>query len=177
MTTTSLSCSCGTVKLDVEDDPIDRVECCCSTCRAAAEIFTQLPGAPDFLTEHGTTPYVPYRKDRVTIVSGADQLRQHRLTPDAGTRRFVAGCCSTPVFLEFKGGHWLSLYSALWPERTRPAPRIRSMAASLDDRSILPAGIPDSKWHTLTFYARLAVAWVEMGFRVPKVDEHPPLEV
>ncbi len=53
-----------------------------------------------------------HRKDRVRILSGAEQLKEYRLSADAGTRRVIATCCNTPVFMEMKGGHWLSLYGA-----------------------------------------------------------------
>ncbi len=71
-----------------------------------------LPGAKNVLTPYGATPFAEYRKDRVSILSGAEHLREFRLSADAGSRRVVAPCCNTPVFLEMKGAHWLSMLSA-----------------------------------------------------------------
>lgn len=100
---------------------------------------------------------------------GADHLKEFRLAPRAGTRRVVACCCNTPVFLEFKGGHWLSLYAGLWPEGTLPPLELRTMTADLPDASVLPNDVPNLKQQSLGFYWRLFRAWVAMGFRSPKI--------
>ena len=168
-TTTHLSCTCGEVRLEVTGPPIIVAECCCNSCRAAGDTFAALAGAPSFRTPYGTTPYVLERKDRVRFVRGAEQLREFRLTPDSPTRRVVATCCNTPVFLEMKGAHWLSLYTHLWPEEARPKPELRTMTGDLPDASALPADIPNLKTHTVSFYARLLGAWIAMGFRVPQI--------
>lgn len=166
---THLHCACGKVRLDVEGAPMVSVECCCNSCRAAADRLERLAGAPAFRTDFGTTPYVLYRKDRVRFSSGMDQLREFRLSPTAGSRRIVAACCNTPVFLEFKGGHWLSLYGHLWPKGECPPAKMRTMAGDLADRSVLPKDIPNLKAQSLGFFAMLFGAWVAMGFKAPKI--------
>src|SRR5690606_11018108 len=118
---THLSCACGSVRLEAVGAPIVSTECCCKSCREAAALIRQMPGAPDVVTPHGSVAYVLQRKDRVRIASGAEHLRELRLAPEAHTRRVVAACCNTPVFLEFQGGHWLSLFAGLYPEAERPA--------------------------------------------------------
>ena len=92
--------------------------------------------------------------------------RMQRL--DGATKRAIATCCNTPVYLEFKGGHWLSLYGGLWPEGTMPAPTMRTMASDLPEGAVLPDDIPNAKTQNLRFFARLFGAWVAMGFRNPK---------
>ena len=84
--TTRLTCTCGQLAVDVEGPPILSVECCCTSCRAAAAILEQRPGAPKILGAHGTTPFVMYRKDRIRWAAGTADLREHRLSPDAPTR-------------------------------------------------------------------------------------------
>ncbi len=116
------------------------------------------------------TPFVLYRKDKVTFVRGTEKLRAYRLKPGAPTRRVVTACCGTPLFLEFESGHWLSLYGALWPEAERPAMQIRTMTGDLPDEATLEPGPPSGRRVTLGFYLRLLGAWIAMGLRAPKVE-------
>ena len=168
-TTVHLSCTCGKVALEVTGDPIIVAECCRNSCRTAGDRLAALPGAPAFRTSYGTKPYVLMRKDRVRFVGGTEQLREYRLEPDSPTRRVVATCCNTPVFVEFKGGHWLSMYASLWPEAVRPKIDLRTMAGDLTDPSILPTDALNLKGQSGGFFARLLWAWVAMGFRTPKI--------
>ncbi|GHA16943.1 hypothetical protein GCM10007989_10180 [Devosia pacifica] len=129
------------------------------------------------LTDYGATPFVMYRKDRVRFIAGAEGLQAFRLKPDASTQRVIAGCCNTPVYLEFKGGHWLSLYGALWPEGTLPPPQMRTMASDLPDGMTLPDYIPNAKTQNFGFFARLLGAWAAMGFRSPKMPKTEEINV
>lgn len=165
-----IGCKCGQTRLEVEGDPIIVSECLCNSCRAAADRLAELPGADNILTAYGATPSAEYRKDRIRFVSGTENLREFRLSPDAGSRRVVATCCNTPVFLEMKGAHWLSLYSHLWPEGERPHAEFRTMTGDLPDTSSLPKDMPNLKTHTVKFYAKLLAAWIGMGFRNPKIE-------
>lgn len=115
------------------------------------------------------TRFVLYRKDRIRFTEGADMLQEFRLTPEAGTRRVIAGCCNTPIFLEFKGGHWLSLYEKLWPEGAAPRLEIRTMTGDRENGSDLGADVPSGAWQTTKFYARLMGAWIAMGFKSPNI--------
>lgn len=110
------------------------------------------------------------------ILSGAEHLSEFRLSDKAGSRRIVATCCNTPVFLEMKGAHWISLYLHLWPERARPKAQMRTMVGDLPDAFGLPDDIPNLKTHTISFYAKLLGAWIAMGFRVPKLDVSTKVE-
>ncbi|QQA43149.1 GFA family protein [Pelagovum pacificum] len=172
---TSLSCNCGTVRLEVSGPPILAADCCCTSCRRSAEELTANHGAPEMLDRYGATSYVLVRKDRISFVAGQERMREHRLSPDAKTRRVVAGCCGTPLFLEFAAGHWMSVYSALWPEEARPAPELRTMVSDLPDASVLPDDIPNAKRQSAGFMWRLLSAWAAMGFRNPKMPEVQPI--
>ena len=118
--TTAISCACGQTRLALTGDPILVSECLCNSCRVAADRLAALPGAKNVLTSYGATPCAEYRKDRVRILSGTEHLREFRLSAEAGSRRVVATCCNTPIFLEMKGAHWLSVYLHLWPDDARP---------------------------------------------------------
>ena len=167
--TTRIGCACGQTRLELRGSPILVSECLCNSCRAAAGRLAALAGARNTLTAYQATPAAEYRKDRVEILSGAENLREFRLSSTAGSRRVIATCCNTPVFQEMKGAHWLSLYLHLWPEETRPKAAFRTMTGDLADPSGLPADMPNLKTHTVAFYARLLAAWIAMGFRNPKI--------
>lgn len=172
----TIGCRCGATRLEVSGRPILVSECLCDSCRAAAWRLAALPGARNILTSYGATPAAEYRKDRVLFQSGAEQLREFRLTPEAGSRRVIAACCNTPLFLEMKGGHWLSVYLHLWPEAQRPKPELRTMVGDLPDPSVLPDNIPNLKTHTIGFYAKLFGAWIAMGFRNPRIEVAGPID-
>jgi hypothetical protein len=168
-TSTTLSCACGKVQLHVQGTPIVNAACCCNSCRTAGARLQALPRAPAVVDAHGATRFVLYRKDRVGFAQGAELLKEFRLTPDSKTRRVVASCCNTPVFLEFQGGHWLSVYGCLWPKATLPALEMRTMTMDLPQGVALPDDVPNAKRQSFSFMAKLLGAWIAMGFKVPKV--------
>ena len=172
MKTFHLGCRCGDVRLSVVGPHIATVECLCESCGAAARALEELPGIASILDEKGATAFVMHRKDRVTITAGRDCLKAHRLSAEAGTRRVIATCCNTPIFLEVKGGHWLSLYRAIWPDAERPAVEMRTMTG---ERTNLPSDVPNLKTHSLAFYGRLFAAWAKMGFRNPHIADNGEL--
>ena len=166
---TQLACACGQTHIEVQKAPIVSAECHCDSCRAAGARMRTLPAAPPFLETNGGTRFVLYRKDRVRFLKGAGQLKEFRLAPEATTRRVVATCCNTPVFLEFQGGHWLSLYSCLWPKSTLPPLDLRTMTGDLPKGSALADDVPNGKRHSVSFFAKLLGAWIAMGFKRPKI--------
>lgn len=166
------SCTCGHVKLAAEGPPIASDECYCISCRTAAARLQALPGAPAYLGKLGGTRFIEYRKDRIKFTDGSTALKDFRLTEKSTTRRVVATCCNTPVFLEFGNSHWLSLYGHLWPASSLPALEFRTMTSDLNDRATLPDDVPNAKTQPVTFYWRLLIAWVSMGFKTPVVPTH-----
>ena len=170
-------CGCNKVRLEVQGGPIVGVECCCASCRKAGGRLRNMPGAPAILTDHGTTRYELYRKDRVRFVDGTEHLKEYRLKPRSGTRRVVATCCNTPVFAEFQAGHWLSLYGHLWPDGSLPPAQVRIMTGDLDDPGALPDDIPPLTGRAFGFYAKLFGAWAAMGFRKPKIAVNGTLDL
>jgi hypothetical protein len=126
--------------------------CYCDSCRAAANALGNLPGAPAIIGGDGGTDVILYRKDRIGRVIGIDHLQEHRLIGGSPTRRMVAGCCNTPMLLDFTKGFWLSVYAG----------RLSATDVSTQSSSMLRA-------HTGPFMARLLLSWAAMGFRTPKV--------
>lgn len=167
---TNLSCRCGLVRLRARGRPLIVTECHCNSCREAAARLLALPGSPQLTAPNGGTPSALYRKDRVDFVEGAEQLKAFRLKPDSKTRRVVATCCNTPVFLEFQAGHWIDLFSPLWPEGDMPTVEARTMTSDLPNPSVLDESTPSGPLITARFYAKLLIAWAAMGFRTPEID-------
>lgn len=174
MDMTQLACRCGTVRLEVCGPHIASVACLCDSCRTAAQVLEALPDAAPVLDGLGATPFVMHRKDRARITAGQENVKTFRLSDTAGTRRVVADCCNTPIFLDLKGGHWLSIYAALWPNAARPALEMRTMAGTRND---LPDDVPNLTSHSLAFFARLLGAWVRMGFRNPVIADNGALTI
>lgn len=168
--TTHLHCRCGAVEMQAEGSPVMSVECLCDSCREAAARMAALPGAVPITEATGATRVEMFRKDRVRCTKGAELLREFRLNDKTATRRVIAICCNTPIFMEFTKGHWIDLYGTLWPQGTLPPLQLRTMVGDLDDTSVLPDDVPNLKTHSAGFFARLMLAWVKMGFRSPAVD-------
>jgi hypothetical protein len=168
--TITLSCACGAVQMEAVNPPIMSTECLCTSCRTAAGVLEALPGAPRLRQASGGTRMEMYRKDRVRCLKGSANLREHRLDDKTTTRRAIAICCNTPMFLDFTDGHWIDLYGALWPEGALPPLQMRTMTSDLDDRSELPDDAPNHKTHSMGFFVRLMGAWAAMGFRRPKIN-------
>lgn len=166
---TPLTCACGQVRIEVEGTPILSPECHCNSCREAGGRLQRLPGAPSVLEANGGTHFVLYRKDRVRFLEGMERLASFRLKPEAKTRRVVATCCNTPVFLDLVNAHWLSVFGLLWPEGVLPPVELRVTTSDLPDPTVLPDDVPNAKRISFLFFRRVLGAWIAMGFRIPKV--------
>lgn len=161
------SCRCGTVVFEATGAPIMSAACFCASCQEAGRRIERLPGAPPVLDADGGTDFVLHRKDRVRCVRGGDRLEEHRLEPHSPTRRMVASCCNSPMFLEFKNGHWLSLYRDRLPDDAPPL-EMRVMTADRRKGVELPGDVPNYATHSVRFMWKLLAAWIAMGLRTPR---------
>src|SRR2546428_4321407 len=103
----SPSCSCGKVQFEAIGAEIVAAACYCASCQAAGHQFEQLSPSTPVLERDGGTDFLLYRKDRVRCSKGEALLREYRLKPESPTRRVLASCCNSAMFLEFNKGHWL----------------------------------------------------------------------
>jgi len=166
------ACRCGGVVLEVVGAPIVHAACYCASCQAAGRRIEQLADAPPLVGADGGTDLVLYRKDRVRCVQGGERLDAHRLKPESPTRRMVAACCNSAMFLDFTKGHWLSVYG----DRLRgPVPplEMRIMTANRPEGAALPNNVPNYPAYPGRFMWKLLAAWVSMRIRMPKVDGAP----
>ena len=162
------SCRCGQVAFEITGKPFMSVVCHCESCQEAGGQFEQLPAAEAVLDAYGGTGFALARKDRVRCLKGSEKLQEHRLKPDSPTRRVLATCCNSPMFLEFKKGHWLSMYRDRLPDGAAPL-EMRVMTRDKREGVELPGDIPNYSTHSGKFMWRLLSAWAAMGFRSPKV--------
>src|SRR5580698_9040580 len=165
---TSASCRCGKVELQILGTPILRGICYCASCQEAGRQHQAAPGVDTVLAEDGGTDYVLYRKDRVRCVRGGDLFEQRRLKPDSPTRRMYARCCNTAMFLDFTKGHWLTLYRGRLPNDIPPA-NMRMMTAERPEGVTLPDDMANYPGHSGKFMLKLLSAWMAMGFRRPTI--------
>jgi hypothetical protein len=163
MATTTVSCACGSVAFHVDGAPLAVAECYCRDCEAGWRRVEALPGAQPAREADGGTAYQVYRKDRVRCVTGRELLRPFKLTERSATNRVVAGCCNTPMLVDFDDAkHWVSVCRQ----------RFGAAAAPLDMRICthtrtpgeLPADLPSYPRYPLRFVGRLLAARVAMLF-------------
>lgn len=166
------SCECGAVRIEAAGAPIMAVACCCASCQEAGRRFELLPGAPPVLDADGGTPFVLHRKDRVRCVAGGEKLIEHRLDPASATRRMVANCCNSAMFLDFTKGHWLSIYSRRLGGSAPPI-EMRTMTGDRREDAELSEDVPNHKTHSGRFMWKLLGAWIAMGLRCPAVKGIP----
>ncbi len=162
------ACRCGKVKFEAVGAPILTGACYCASCQEAGRRFEQLPSAPPVLDPDGGTGYVLYRKDRVQCVTGQEHLEEHRLKPDSPTRRVIATCCNSAMFLDFTKGHWLTLYRNRFPAGAPPL-EMRIMTRDRRDGGALADDLPNYDGHSGKAMLRLIAAWIAMSFRRPEI--------
>jgi hypothetical protein len=162
------ACQCGEVRFEAIGAPILTASCYCMSCQEAGRQFEQLASAPPVPDPDSGTGVVLYRKDRVQCATGQKYLEERRLKPDSPTRRVVAVCCNSAMFLDFTKGHWLSMYrnrfvAGALPLEMRVMTKERRVGVELAD------DLPNYAGHSGKFMLKLIVAWIAMGFRRPEI--------
>ena len=155
------SCACGSVEFEAIGEPIVSVKCYCDSCQAAGRQFEALPSAPKVLDGDGGTPCVLYRKDKVSCLKGSERLQDRKLTPDSPTRRVLATCCNSAMFLDFTKGHWLSMYRARFQSGVPPI-EMRVMVGAKAKNLALPNDVPNYKGQSGKFMWKLLKARMAM---------------
>jgi hypothetical protein len=157
-------CRCGKVKFEAVGAPILTGTCYCASCQEAGGRLEQLAFAPPVLDPDGGTGVILYRKDRVQCVMGLEHLEVHRLTPQSPTRRVVATCCHSAMFLDFTKGHWLSMYRNRFPTGAPPL-QMRVMTKDRPAGVELADDVPNYSSFSGRFMLRLLAARIAMGLR------------
>ena len=163
ITTTLASCSCGKVECVATGTPILAVVCYCDDCQRGSRQIETLPDAARVLDADGGTAYVLYRKDRFECAKGRELLQSLRLEESSPTRRVVAGCCNSAMYLEFEKGHWVSAYRARLQGAAPPIEmHIQTRFKPHPDRA--PSDVPTYRAFAPRFIAKLLFARIAMLF-------------
>jgi hypothetical protein len=97
---------------------------------------------------------------------GQEHLEEHRLEPDSPTRRVIAKCCNSAMFVDFTKGHWVSMFR----NRFSPGAPPLEMRVMTKERRVgveLANDMPNYSSHSGKFMLKLIAAWIAMGFRRP----------
>jgi hypothetical protein len=160
----SSTCRCGKVKFEAVGAPLLTATCFCASCQEAGRRLEQLASAPPVLDPDGGTGVILFRKDRVQCVMGLEHLEEHRLKPESPTRRVVATCCHSAMFLDFTKGHWLSMYRNRFPTGGPPL-EMRVMTKGRRAGVELTADVPNYGRFPGKLLLRLLAARIAMGLR------------
>jgi hypothetical protein len=171
----SATCQCGKVKFEAIGSPILTGTCYCNSCQEAGRQLGQLANAPPLLDPDSGTSMVLFRKDRVQCVTGQQYLREHRLKPESATRRVVATCCNSAMFLDFTRGHWLSMFRNRFATDA-PLLEMRVMTEERRDGVELADDVPNYPRHSGKFMLKLIASWIAMGFRRPEISWGKPVQ-
>lgn len=91
------ACRCGKVRLEAVGPPIAHIICYCDDCQAAACKIDALDNGWSGQGKDGGTPSLLFRRDRVSIVEGAEKIIEISVRKRTPTRRLVASCCNTAL--------------------------------------------------------------------------------
>ena len=156
------TCACGKVTVELDGAHIYCAACHCDDCQAAARELDALP-APESTTDAcGGTQYVLHRKDRYTVTAGGDLLEPFPLRRDSPTRRMVASCCNSPLFLGFDNAqHWISIYRTRI-QGTPPALQSRIAMRFSPDTRDPPDDVPAYRTFPIALVGNLLLSRVRM---------------
>jgi hypothetical protein len=161
-------CRCGAVELGAWAEPIAVNACYCDDCRTAAQRLAAAAGTePASNTNDDGTEFMLFRRDRIACTRGADRLQETRLTAATKTRRMIAGCCATPMYLAFDDKRpWVSAFRASFgpdapPVEMRICTRFRPSEAKDED------GLPSHPGYPFAMMLRIMAAWPLMLFSRP----------
>lgn len=153
--THTASCACGAVEIALTSPAIAALSCGCDDCQAAGAALEALPGAPAFREACGATPAALFPKTALKVIRGRDKLTAHRLHPRSRTRRMVATCCNSFLYITFdRGPFWVDVPLARLTDA--PAPRWRIQTRFLP--SPPPDDLPNHPKYPAALIWRIALA-------------------
>ena len=143
--------------------PILNVVCYCDDCQAGGQQIERLPNAARVLDADGGTPYMSYRDDRFSCVSGAYLLVGYKIKDSAPTQRLVASCCNSGMFLKFGRGHWVSMHRARFEGEPPPIEMRTQTKYRLVDIEI-PHDAPSYRTYPMKLVVKLLASRLSMLF-------------
>jgi hypothetical protein len=154
------------VKFQAAGKPILSVICYCDDCQAGSRQIAMLPNAGPVAEPDGGTFYLLFRKDRFSCFSGEHLLKELRIRGESTTRRVVAECCNSGMFLDFEKGHWISAYRERFAGDI-PTVEMRIQTRFRPDGIDFPDGLPAYAAFPLKFMLKLVAARLAMMMPQP----------
>jgi hypothetical protein len=105
---------------------------------------------------------VLYRKDRFECTQGRELLQDMRLKEHSPTRRVIARCCNSAMYLDFQKGHWMSVYRARFREPPAIQMHIQTRFKLQPEKN--PSPVPSYRSFPLLFVAKLLATRLAMIF-------------
>ena len=156
------SCACGRVQCQAIGAPIVSVVCYCDDCQEGARNIEALPNAARFRDADGGSPLLVYRDDRFKCLSGEELLVGYKIKENAPTRRMVASCCNSAMFLKFAPGFWISAYRARFEGDDLPPIEMRNQIKHRQADTALPTDAPGYPGFPMRLFAKIISARVSM---------------
>lgn len=162
----TVACACGQVELEGRGAPIIHTECYCADCQEGGRRIEDLPNAHSPRGPTGSTQFILYRKDRFRVSRGESLLSSFTLKDDSQTRRFVATCCNSGMYMDMgKGPHWVSVYRKRFTGEVPPL-ELRTCTRFKPAGVELPNDVPNHpSYLSVTFMTKLFLAWIPMLLR------------
>lgn len=169
----SARCRCGAVELAATGRPIIASVCYCDDCQAAAKKIAALAASsPPVAEPDGGTQYLLFRKDRFACAKGFERLATIRLRDASATRRMVATCCNSAMYIAFDDKrHWVSAYRDRFGSDAPPL-EARICVKSRNSSEPLDKSIPSCAGYPPKLVFRLVRSMLAMAF-APKQKQNP----
>src|SRR5580692_8078026 len=156
------SCACGRVRCQAMGAPIVSLVCYCEDCQDGARKIEALPNAASFRDADGGTPLLTYRDDRFKCSSGEELLVGYKIKQNAPTRRMVASCCNSAMFLKYAPGFWVSGYRARFRGDDLPPIEMRDQIEHRRADTALPSDAPCYRGFPTRLFAKIISARISM---------------
>lgn len=156
------TCTCGRVQCRAIGPPIVSLVCYCSDCQEAGARIEALRHAANLRDADGGTPLLTFRDDRFSCLIGAENLESHRIKATSKTRRMVASCCNSAMFLKYEPGFWVSCYQARFDADLLPPLDMRIYTRHRRSETPLPRDVPSFSRSPMQLFLRGAFARLTM---------------
>jgi hypothetical protein len=160
-------CRCGAVEIGAWSEPLVVTARYCDDCQAASERLAVSSNSPPLASPDSGTEFMVFRRDRIACTRGAENLEAMRLTAATKTRRMVAGCCATPMYVSFDDKRpWVSAFRASFGADA-PAVQMRICTRFRRAEDKAKDDVPEHTGYPAAMILRVLAVWPRMLFSRP----------